>query len=78
MDKKAHVIWLTGISGAGKTTIAEQLCSIMAKKNIKHEHLDGDIIREFFDLDKPKTSVSSDTKSVAKPSLRKLDTKKDK
>jgi len=39
------VIWLTGISGAGKTTIANALSVELSKKKILHEVLDGDEYR---------------------------------
>ena len=42
------VIWLTGLSGSGKTTIAEKLAS-----HIDSQIVDGDIIRK---------SISSDLK----------------
>jgi len=39
------VIWLTGLSGSGKTTIAEHLSNYFINNNVKHEILDGDIYR---------------------------------
>ena len=43
------IIWITGISGSGKTTIAHQLTNIF-KRTIKNiVNVDGDIIRELFD-----------------------------
>ena len=44
-----HVIWITGLSGAGKTTLAEELNMRLQKK--KHIHpilLDGDVLRNIF------------------------------
>ena len=40
-----HAIWLTGLSGSGKTTIAERLSDYLKNENIKHEVLDGDVYR---------------------------------
>jgi len=39
------VIWLTGLSGSGKTTIAEALSDYMRENEVRHEILDGDIYR---------------------------------
>ena len=51
MKNKAFVLWLTGLSGAGKTTIADQLMRKLAGKDRQIERLDGDILRGVF----PKT-----------------------
>lgn len=42
------VIWLTGLSGAGKTTIAQSLYKRMQDEQIPSELLDGDQIRQIF------------------------------
>ncbi len=39
------VIWLTGLSGAGKTTLAKFLYDDMIRKNIPVQWLDGDRLR---------------------------------
>ncbi|MBS8121464.1 adenylyl-sulfate kinase [Candidatus Vampirococcus lugosii] len=45
--KKGFVLWLTGLSGAGKTTIADALYDKLINKSyVNIEKLDGDIIRE--------------------------------
>ena len=46
--KKGYVIWFTGLSGAGKTTLANLLKTDFTKYNIRSQLLDGDIIRSFF------------------------------
>ena len=43
---KPAVIWLTGLSGSGKTTIANDLIIKLKKKSIVPVLLDGDIIRD--------------------------------
>lgn len=48
---KTHVIWLTGVSGAGKTTLGNLLKIEFAKRKKPVEMLDGDIVREFFGND---------------------------
>jgi len=42
---KGHIIWLTGLSGAGKSTIARGLYDIL-KQDHKVAMLDGDEVRE--------------------------------
>jgi adenylylsulfate kinase len=42
------VIWLTGLSGAGKSTIAEHLCRVMRRRRLRVEWIDGDAIRDLF------------------------------
>lgn len=40
------VVWLTGLSGAGKTTISRVLAKQLAERGAPHELLDGDALRE--------------------------------
>jgi adenylylsulfate kinase len=42
---KGRVLWFTGLSGSGKSTIAIELESILRNKNILSKILDGDILR---------------------------------
>jgi len=44
----APVIWLTGLSGSGKTTIAHQVCRELEERGLDVEYLDGDVIRSVF------------------------------
>lgn len=46
LDQKGFVLWLTGLSGSGKTTIAEILEGELRSRGLKIERLDGDIVRE--------------------------------
>jgi adenylylsulfate kinase len=39
------VVWFTGLSGAGKTTIAEKLEPLLKSRGLKVESLDGDVVR---------------------------------
>ena len=41
-----YTIWFTGISGSGKTTIADKLVSVLHERNIPVVLLDGDIVRK--------------------------------
>lgn len=40
------VVWMTGLSGAGKTTISLLLEQELKNRGVKFEHLDGDVVRE--------------------------------
>ncbi len=46
VKQRPIVIWLTGLSGAGKTTIAEALNAVILKKGYFTKHFDGDEIRK--------------------------------
>jgi adenylylsulfate kinase len=41
----AHVVWLTGLSAAGKSTIADGLDSVLQSRGLKTCILDGDSLR---------------------------------
>jgi adenylylsulfate kinase len=45
MNTNGVIIWLTGLSGAGKTTIANRLKNIISQRDLNVEVLDGDVIR---------------------------------
>lgn len=45
MKDKGLVLWLTGLSGAGKSTIARGLEAAIKERNCRVEVLDGDIVR---------------------------------
>ena len=42
------VVWLTGLSSAGKTTLATQLVERLRERGAKAELLDGDVLRKQF------------------------------
>ena len=43
------VIWIIGLSGSGKTTIANLLFKKLKKKYSNIVHLDGDVVRQIYD-----------------------------
>ena len=43
--KQGFVVWLTGLPGSGKTTIAQRLIRELKKRNLKVELFDGDEVR---------------------------------
>jgi len=45
MTHTGFTIWLTGMSGAGKSTISEKLIERLRSENARVELLDGDIVR---------------------------------
>jgi adenylyl-sulfate kinase len=45
-EKPGFVLWMTGLSGAGKTTIALILEEVLRVRGLKVERLDGDVVRE--------------------------------
>jgi adenylyl-sulfate kinase len=46
-----QAIWLTGLSGAGKSTIASHLAKSLSEKDTKTFVIDGDVLRESFGHD---------------------------
>ena len=44
-DNNGFTLWFTGLSGAGKTTIAEIVGPELERRGILVDHLDGDVVR---------------------------------
>lgn len=49
--KPGRVFWLTGLSGAGKTTIGRLFFGLLRERNPASVFLDGDLLREVFGND---------------------------
>ncbi|MEH2267516.1 MAG: adenylyl-sulfate kinase [Nostoc sp.] len=45
MKQQGIILWLTGLSGAGKTTIAHGVAQELQRRNYRLEVLDGDVVR---------------------------------
>ncbi|MTI87590.1 MAG: adenylyl-sulfate kinase [Balneolaceae bacterium] len=56
---KPTVLWFTGLSGSGKSTISERMFKMLAERGYEVEHLDGDVIRDIF----PKTGFSKEERN---------------
>jgi adenylyl-sulfate kinase len=45
MEQQGFTLWFTGMSGAGKTTLARAVEAILRDRGLKVEVLDGDVVR---------------------------------
>lgn len=59
-DQKAFVLWFTGLSGSGKSTIADRVYNYLREQEYRVEKLDGDIVRDIF----PKTGFSKEERNA--------------
>ena len=57
------VIWLTGLSSTGKTTLAQNFIKLASEYNVKFLNIDGDIIRNLFS-EKLNFTVEQRTKQI--------------
>ncbi|MCP5096066.1 MAG: adenylyl-sulfate kinase [Chloroflexi bacterium] len=44
--QQGFVLWMTGLSGAGKTTVALEMLKQLEGRSLNLERLDGDVVRE--------------------------------
>ena len=51
MANEGFVLWMTGLSGAGKTTIALAMEEKLKARGVNYERLDGDVVREHLTKD---------------------------
>jgi adenylylsulfate kinase len=47
-NTEAPVLWFTGLSGSGKSTIAERVYQDLVRRGVAAEYIDGDALREVF------------------------------
>jgi adenylylsulfate kinase-like enzyme len=45
-SSKGAIVWFTGLSGAGKTTLNQETASRLRDRGLKVESLDGDLVRQ--------------------------------
>jgi adenylyl-sulfate kinase len=45
-EQEGFVVWMTGLSGAGKTTIAHVVVDELKRRGLRVERLDGDVVRQ--------------------------------
>lgn len=46
MEQKGFTLWFTGLSGSGKSAIADEIAKILVHRGLRVERLDGDIVRK--------------------------------
>lgn len=49
--QKSYVLWFTGLSGAGKTTLAKKLQLLLGQSGVNSYILDGDVLRKSLNRD---------------------------
>lgn len=59
-ELKPTVLWFTGLSGSGKSTISERVYAELKNQGYNVEHLDGDAVREVF----PTTGFSKEERDA--------------
>lgn len=52
MKNSGKVYWICGLAGSGKTSVAEKFLKVLKKKGVCPILLDGDYMRDIFDLPK--------------------------
>ena len=66
MNDPAFVIWFTGLSGAGKSTISDELVRRLKEREENFELLDGDVVRT--NHNRPISAMQRSTINTAVPS----------
>ena len=76
-DQKGVTLWFTGLSGAGKTTLAIEVEKELKAKKYKVERIDGDEVREYLCRDLGFSRVDRDENIRRVSYLAKLLTRND-
>lgn len=76
-EQKGITIWLTGLSGAGKTTVAKEVERQLLARNLYVQRLDGDIVREVLTKDLGFTKEDRDENIKRNTFVARLLTKSD-
>ena len=71
-EQRGFVLWMTGLSGSGKTTIALILEEELRERGLNIERLDGDIVRESLTRDLGFSKEDRDISSQASTFVAKL------
>lgn len=61
IEQQGFVVWFTGLSGAGKTTIAVEVERILRARHMRVERLDGDTVRQSLTRDLSFSKEDRDT-----------------
>ena len=59
---KGCVIWITGLSGAGKTTLAKKLGNNLKKNGVPNILIDGDVMRNILSVNKNNENYSNESR----------------
>jgi adenylyl-sulfate kinase len=60
-EQQGFTVWLTGLSGSGKTTIAKRLVEMLRERGLRTERLDGDVVRQSLTRDLGFSKADRDT-----------------
>jgi adenylyl-sulfate kinase len=73
-NNKAVVLWFSGLSGSGKTTIALSLKDVLVEKGKKVDILDGDVVRGLLNrrLGFSRNDIRENNMSIAKLASKRL------
>jgi len=76
-EQKGITVWFTGLSGAGKTTVAKEIEKQLKEREIYVQRLDGDIVRKNLTSDLGFSKEDRDTNIKRNTFVAKLLTKND-